>query len=78
MAKVAIYLIITFGFIISNTLCLHSSCNEYFEGFSLPDDYNRNIPDKNIVVNNVIHIHEVLEVSRIELLNHCTSFCLNS
>ena len=66
MKNIAINLYIVFGFRIFETFGLHSTCKEYFEGFSLPDDYNYNVPskDKNtdVMVNNVIQVNELLEV----------------
>ena len=74
MLKLATQLMVVFSFTITNIYSFHSSCNGYFEGFSLPEDYNRNVPskDKNVTVKNVIHINEVLEVCTIE--NICVMF----
>ena len=60
---------VIFSFTITNIYSFHSSCNGYFEGFSLPEDYNRNVPSKEnkiVTVKNVIHINEVLEVCTTE------------
>ena len=72
MSTLAIQLLVVFSFCIANTVSFHSSCSGYFEAFSLPEDYNRNVPSKDktkvVTVNNVIHINEVLEVCKRESL----------
>ena len=70
MSRLAIQLMVVFSFTIANILSFHSSCSGHFEAFSLPDDYNRNVPskDKIVTVNNVIRINEVLEVCTTEIL----------
>ena len=45
------------------TLCHQTQCKQYFDGFYLPDDYNKNIvPRENITIFDLQHVQDVVKV----------------
>ena len=48
------------------------ACEEYFEGFSLPEDYNRNLaPKDNITIFAMQHVEDIVKVKISNTHKYC-------